>query len=56
MAKKKFSSKSHFSDMKTFATLKQHHGKIQDYSLNSKGTQTLAQPNVKKFKISFKIQ
>jgi hypothetical protein len=24
--------------------------------LNSKGTQTLAQPNVKKFKISFKIK
>jgi hypothetical protein len=50
MAKKKF------LDMKTFATLKPHHGKTQDYSLNSKGTQTLAQPNVKKFKISLKIQ
>jgi hypothetical protein len=56
MAKKKFSAKSHSNDMKTFAILKQHHGKTQDYSLNSKGTQILAQPNVKKFKISLKIQ
>ncbi len=56
MAKKKLSLKSRSSAMKRSITVKQHHGKTQDYSWNSKGTQTLVQPNVKKFKISLKIR
>jgi hypothetical protein len=44
MVKKKLSLKSRSSDMKRSVALKQHHGKNQDYSLKSNGTQTVATP------------